>query len=75
MPKQVTVRGTPILLDQLLYAEYGAVLARDLLVPALELNPGLAAMGPVIPMGTVVNIPDRPAPSPYATRTVVSLFG
>jgi len=73
MTKAITVRGTPILLDQLLHAEYGAVLARDLLPAALELNPGLAAYGPVIPLGTVVTLPDRPAPS-TAVRPVVSLF-
>ncbi|MBP0438394.1 tail protein X [Tianweitania sediminis] len=75
MPKEITVRGEPILLDQLLYAEYGAVLARDLLPAALDLNPGLAAMGPVIPMGTVVTLPDRPAQTSTALRPVVSLFG
>lgn len=75
MPKPILVRGEPILLDQLLDAEYGPVLARKLLPAALELNPGLAAFGPVIPVGRSVLIPDRPAPAPFTARPVVSLFG
>lgn len=76
MPKAVTVRSTPILLDQLLAAELGAVAARDLLPLALILNPDLAEAGPVIPIGRTVLIPDRPAPAstPTASRPV-SLFG
>ena len=75
MPRTITVRGEPILLDQLLAAEYGSVLARELLTLALDLNPGLAALGPIIPLGTVVTIPDRPVRSSFTTRPVVSLFG
>ena len=73
MPKAILVRGEAILLDQRLAAELGAVQAREMTVAALELNPGLAALGAVIPMGTTVLIPDRPSALP--ARRVVSLFG
>ena len=73
--RTVTIKGEPILLDQLLAAEYGPVLARELLPAALDLNPGLAALGPVIPMGTVVALPEKPSPSTFAPRHVVTLFG
>jgi phage tail protein X len=46
------------------------------LAETLELNPGLAALGPILPLGTKVVIPDLPAPS-KTTRTTapaVSLF-
>ncbi|MGY6703166.1 tail protein X [Roseinatronobacter sp.] len=73
--KTITIRGEGAVLDALLNAEYGAVLARTLLVPTLELNPGIAALGPVLPIGTEVLIPDRPEPQLFAPRTTVSLFG
>ena len=73
--KTITVRGEGAVLDAILNAEHGPVLARALLVETLELNPGLAALGPVLPLGTEIVIPDRPAPQPFRARPVVSLFG
>lgn len=46
------------------------------LAQTLEMNPGLAALGPFLPLKTKVVIPDLPAPS-ETTRTTapaVSLF-
>lgn len=38
---------------------------------ALDLNPGLAALGPVLPIGTVVVLPDTPpATEPHVQRLV-----
>ena len=75
MPKAIEVRGTPILLDQILAAELGPVLARTLLPEAFLLNPGLADLGPIIPPGTTVLIPDRPAPTAFKPAAFHSLLG
>lgn len=34
----------------------------------LDANPGLSALGPVIPVGTIVDVPDLPVPTPIGTR-------
>lgn len=73
MAKTITVRGTPILLDQLLASEFGAAVGRSMLTATLEANPRLADAGAILPVGSVVILPDRPASTP--TRRVVSLFG
>lgn len=44
----------------------------DIVVGVLEANPGLAALGAVLPMGTEVVLPDR-APL-AATKTLVQLW-
>lgn len=33
----------------------------------LDANPGLAALGPELPRGTVITVPDRPEPKTTAT--------
>lgn len=44
----------------------------DIVVSVLEVNPGLAALGPVLPMGTEVVLPDR---APRATtKKLVQLW-
>ncbi|MQX37861.1 tail protein X [Roseospira navarrensis] len=39
---------------------------------ALDTNPGLAALGPILPVGTVVRLPDPPSAPPR--RAVVRLW-
>ncbi len=73
MPTRLTTRGRPLVLDEILAAEFGADLARDLLTATLDLNPGLAALGSHIPPGTVLLLPDRPTAA--VPRAVVSLYG
>lgn len=47
----------------------------DIVVSVLEANPGLAAIGPVLPMGTEVVLPDRAATVfAAATKTLVQLW-
>ena len=56
--KTVMVEGDGIALDALLFQAMG----REDLVPAvLDANPGLAALGPILPVGTQVRIPEPPA--------------
>lgn len=74
MPDTVTVQGENILLDLLLWRRYG-VRGQGLVVAALELNPGLAGLGPVLPIGTVVKLPELPHEDARPPRRIVSLFG
>ena len=67
------IKGEGIVLDLLLHRKYG-VRGRELVEQTLVLNPGLAALGPVLPLGTRVLLPDLPELSPV-TKRVVSLFG
>ena len=48
-----------LVLDLILWRETGSSAA---ITAALELNPGLAALGPVLPAGVWVQIPETPAP-------------
>lgn len=48
------------------------LLRTDIVVGVLEANPGLAALGPVLPMGTEVVLPDRAPATP--AKTLVQLW-
>lgn len=74
MPKTITIRGDNISVDLLLWREYG-VRGRALLEQTLDINPGLAALGPIIPHGQSVTLPDLPATSAVQSVPVISLFG
>ncbi|WEJ33851.1 tail protein X [Devosia sp. SD17-2] len=74
MAQAVLIKRERMTLDLLLFQAYGAE-GQALLEVALGLNPGLAGLGPHIPQGTTVTLPDRPAPDALRVRTVVSLFG
>lgn len=70
----VTVRGEGLRLDLIVWRRlkrpFKAVVER-----ILDVNPGLAAKGPVLPIGTVVNIPvELLSPPPEPTRPVVKLW-
>jgi len=72
MPEAVTVRGEDITLELLLWRCHG-VRGRELVSASFDANPGLAAKGAFLPLGTVVSLPDLPALT-SSTRKVVSLF-
>ncbi|MBS8259716.1 phage tail protein [Roseibium polysiphoniae] len=73
MPETITVRGDNLTLDLLLWRRYG-VRGRELMEQALTLNPDLAAVGPILPLGTQITLPDLPEQT-TAARQVVTLFG
>lgn len=73
MPRTVTVKAENATLDLLLFRAYG-VRGQALIEEALELNPGLAAKGLLIPFGEVVTLPDLPQLDRQAARAVVTLF-
>lgn len=68
-----TIKREAMTVDLMLFQAYGTI-GQTLVEQTLELNPGLAAKGPMIPLGTTVNIPDRPTPNPFTVRPLVSLF-
>lgn len=72
--KAITVRGDDVVLDAVLAKEFGPVVGRSMVAATLVLNPGLASLGPVLPIGTAIIIPDAPSAT-KPQRAVVSLFG
>ncbi len=74
MPETIVVRGEAVTLDLLLWRRHG-VRGQALVEEALDLNPGLAALGPVLPLGTPVILPDLPTLPATPPVRVVSLFG
>lgn len=70
-----TVAGSGITLDLLLWRAYGrAGNTSAMLAAAWALNPGLAAKGPVLPLGARVTLPDPPSPAAARRRVPVNLF-
>ncbi len=74
MPESVTIRGDAILLDILLVRRFGFA-GQTLLEYTLELNPGLAEKGSVIPIGETVLLPDNLSDNPFEPPLTPSLFG
>lgn len=72
--KTVTIKGEGITADLLLFRTYG-VSGQALVEEFYDINPGVAALGPVLPLGTVVTIPDQPAVTSPAVAQPVTLFG
>jgi phage tail protein X len=73
MPTNISVKGDDVTLDLLLWRRFGRA-GQSMTEEALGLNPGLAALGAVIPLGTVVVLPDAPLAAAVATVQPVSLF-
>jgi phage tail protein X len=73
MADRITIAGDNLTVDLLLYRRDGRA-GQALVEAAYELNPGLADLGPVLPVGTVVLLPDRPLQPRAALREPVSLF-
>lgn len=61
MPQRIVVHEQGATLDLLLWRAHGRK-GQSLVEAALVANPGLAALGPVIPQGTTILIPDLPPP-------------
>lgn len=73
MAETVIVRGEDLTVDLLLWRKYG-VKGRALVEATFALNPGLAALGPVLPLGTSVILADLPAAPAVNDRLAISLF-
>lgn len=72
--KTITVRSEGLVLDAILSREFGAVVGRSLVAETLALNAGLSSLGLILPLNTVITLPDAPPVTAY-NRPVVSLFG
>ena len=57
--------------DQLCWRHLGKT--ERVVEATLELNPGLAAAGPILPAGMAITLPDH-ATMPAATRLIVNLW-
>ncbi|WP_439604743.1 tail protein X [Shinella sp.] len=73
MAETVIVRGEGLTVDLLLWRKYG-VKGRALVEATFALNAGLAALGPVLPLGTSVTLADLPAAPKVNERLAISLF-
>lgn len=74
MSDHVTVTREDLTLDMLLVTHRG-LQGQALITETLALNPGLAGAGAVLPLGSVVVLPDAPAPAETVAQvTVVDLF-
>ena len=74
MPQTFKIRREGMTVELLLHQAYG-VEGRSLLEETLAKNPGVSALGPFLPLGTILTIPDKPARDAFVYRPVVSLFG
>lgn len=72
--EKITVSREHTTLDLLLFRRFGAA-GQSLLESVLDANRGLAAKGPVLPVGTVVTLPEQLGRTSAAERPVVDLFG
>ncbi|SNY94047.1 P2-like prophage tail protein X [Cohaesibacter sp. ES.047] len=73
MAETITIEGDNITLDLLLVRRFGFA-GQGAVSKTLALNPGLSALGPVLPLGTKVTFPDAPV-VPDRQAKVVTLFG
>ena len=69
----VEVAGDGMMLDAILWQGYRRP-TPGLFEKVLDINPGLAALGPVLPHGTVIKIPVQREASAPATLTPVRLW-
>ena len=76
MAVPITVNRANLRVSLLLWRAYGQAGVTDaMLSNTYALNPGLAALGAVLPLGTRLTLPDLEAPKAVSTRVGVSLFG
>lgn len=57
------------MVDAICKSHYGN---EDMSVAVYEANPGLAAMGPILSKGVLIDLPDAPEPTP---RSPIRLWG
>ena len=69
----VVVKGDGISVDLLLWRRYGRA-GTSLVEQTLAMNPGIARLGPLLPLGTRVELPPLPERVAVPVRAV-SLFG
>lgn len=73
MPELYTVRQEGLMLDLVLWRRYGKP-GEGLVARTLGLNPGLAELGPILPLRTVILLADLPRVPGRITPQPVDLF-
>jgi len=68
----IQVAGDGVSVDLLIWREYRRAMP-GLVEAVLDKNPGLAALGPILPVGTLVKLP-LVKPAPVAELAVVRLW-
>lgn len=75
MPETVIVKGEGLTVDLIVWRKYGVRGRRARLVEkTLKSNPGLAALGLILPLGASFDIPDLDPDQASDVVDVVSLF-
>lgn len=74
MPESYTVKQLHLSLDLILWRRFGRP-GQSLVEQTYVLNPGLAAHGPILPVGTVVLLPNFTRPATKVRQQPVDLFG
>jgi phage tail protein X len=69
----VALAGEGMMLDAILWQRFRKP-TPGLLEKALDINPGLAALGPMLPHGTIINIPVQRQVAQAPTLAPVSLW-
>ena len=69
----ITVKAEGLTLDQLVWRKYRKPIPR-LVEDILALNPGLAQLGPFLPIGTTVVLPILEQPAETQAREIVQLW-
>lgn len=71
----IIVQRSRTTVDLLLWRRFG-IAGAQLVEATLQLNPGLAGLGPILPTGTNVVLPDAPSTAASgATQRLLDLFG
>lgn len=69
----ILVRTEGLTLDQLVWRKYRRPIP-GLVEQVLELNPGVAQLGPMLPVGTAVRLPILQAKSETPARDLIQLW-
>jgi phage tail protein X len=69
--KTIMIEGDNAVLDRVIFEATG----REDQVPAvLDANPGLAQLGPVLPVGTLIKVPESPLEDVVETLPITTLW-
>jgi len=69
----ITITGEGLALDQLVWRKFRRAVP-GLVEQVLALNPGLAQLGPILPVGTVVVVPVLASAQETPAREIIQLW-
>lgn len=74
MAEAYTVQQLHLSLDLILWRRFGRP-GQALVEQTMVANPGLAALGPILPVGTVIVLPEVSRPTTRVKAQPINLFG